>query len=107
MTTHKNLSPNSSLTSSASGQTTASTAGKVRILVEESKPVYSAGILHVLESVPAFEVVGVATSLHELLPLVAELKPAIVLLDDSLIDQNAEYLQWILNAHPHTKVIAG
>ena len=106
MHTLGNLSPTSSFTSTASGQTVASTAGKVRILVEESKPVYSAGILHVLESVPTFETVGMATSLQVLLPMVAELKPDIVLLDDSLIDQNTEYLQWILNAHPHTKVIA-
>jgi DNA-binding NarL/FixJ family response regulator len=106
MHTLGNLSPTSSFTSAASGQTVASTAGKVRILVEESKPVYSAGILHVLESVPTFETVGMATSLQVLLPMVAELKPDIVLLDDSLIDQNTEYLQWILNAHPHTKVIA-
>jgi len=105
MQTLANLLPTSSFTSTPPGQTAASTANRVRILVEESQPVYSAGIVHVLKSVPTFETVGVAASLQVLLPMAAELEPDIVLLDDSLIDQNTENLQWILNAHPHTKVI--
>jgi len=52
-----------------------------RIVVIDDHPLFRAGVIHVLQSAPEFEVVGEGSSLEEALTIVARASPDVVLLD--------------------------
>lgn len=77
-----------------------------RILIADDHGLMRAGLHAMLKEEPAIEVVGEAASGEEVLQLVGELRPDIVLLDISLPDiDGIEATRRLKQSYPQTKVL--
>jgi len=65
----------------AHASTSASTDHHIRVLIADDHPIVRQGLRHLLEPEPDIRIVGEATTAQEVLEMVPQLKPDIVLLD--------------------------
>ena len=78
----------------------------MKLLIADDHPLIVAGVRHILEREPLFEVVGTAATGAEVLPLVARLNPDVVLLDLRMPGVDGlGCLERIRARHPKVKVI--
>lgn len=77
-----------------------------RILLADDHALVRAGIRSLLEKLPAFEVVGEASTGHEALELAEKLRPNLVLLDITMSGLNGlEVVERLNKSHPTIKVL--
>lgn len=78
----------------------------MRIIIVDDHILFRQGLVSLLQSEPDFEVVGQAGSIKEVLPLVRNLRPDLVLMDFELPDgTGAKATQEILKDHPDCKIV--
>ncbi|MSU60929.1 MAG: response regulator transcription factor [Pedosphaera sp.] len=79
---------------------------RTRILLADDHALVRAGIRSLLEKLPAFEVVGEASTGHEALELAEKLRPNLVLLDITMSGLNGlEVVERLNKSHPTIKVL--
>ncbi len=78
-----------------------------RVIIGSSHRIYAAGIEHIVQSLPGYEIVGTFSSFKQLISKVAESKPDLVLLGEALIESSPENLGWVFSAHPDARIIVG
>jgi two-component system nitrate/nitrite response regulator NarL len=78
---------------------------KIRVAVVDQHPLFRDGIIVNLEAQPDVEVVGHGTSIRDVLRLVGESEPDVIVLDMSLLDSGLEALEAITQQHPTTKIL--
>jgi DNA-binding NarL/FixJ family response regulator len=77
----------------------------VTILVAGTNPIYAAGLQTVLSSHSDLEVVAVVSSFDDLLRFAEVKVPSIIVLDEHIIQRDANRLKWILQANPRIRLI--
>jgi DNA-binding NarL/FixJ family response regulator len=78
----------------------------MRVLIADDHPLILAGIRHALQQADGFEVVAEASSGAQVLPLVAQTKPDVCLLDIRMPDMDGlAALDRIRKRHPDVKVV--
>lgn len=78
----------------------------IRLLIADDHPVFRFGLRSLLQTEPAMEVVGEATTGVEAIALTEQLRPDVILMDLNLPDLNGiEATRRIVSAHPATGVL--
>jgi DNA-binding NarL/FixJ family response regulator len=78
----------------------------IRVVVVDDHPIFRLGMATSLQDMPGIELVGEASTASDVLDLVAEVKPDIVLLDLHLPDASGlEVNRWLARDHPNVKVV--
>ena len=81
-------------------------AGPINIILADDHEIIRKGVRSYLETLPDFVVVGEATSGEEILALVSELLPDIILLEIMMSDMNGiETIRRLKQISPRTKVV--
>jgi len=79
---------------------------RIRVVLVDDHPIVRQGLRSILDPDPRFEVVGEATNGEDALPLVAEQRPDVVLLDLKLGDMSGvEVCHKMIEASPETAVL--
>ncbi|MBI4461061.1 MAG: response regulator transcription factor [Acidobacteria bacterium] len=81
---------------------------KIHVVISDSRPILRAGLRKLLASEPDFTVVGEAQTGREILALVRELKPEVLLAEGPLVAQNHQehnVLRELEEKHKKTRVI--
>jgi DNA-binding NarL/FixJ family response regulator len=79
---------------------------KVKILVADDHPVVREGLVAILSTQPDFEVVGEATSGREVVRMVDDLHPQVILLDLEMPEMDGvQALQHVHRVHPQVHAI--
>ena len=78
----------------------------IRILIADDHPVVQDGLVAVLNTQPDFEIIGLAATGEEVLQIVEDHNPDIVLLDLEMPDMDGlEVLERLMNEHPRVRSI--
>lgn len=77
----------------------------VTILVAGANPIYAAGLKSVLEPNPDVNVVATAASFDEMVRIAKRTSPSIIIVDEYLIEREAERLKWVIRALPRIRII--
>jgi DNA-binding NarL/FixJ family response regulator len=81
-------------------------ANKIRILIGDRQPIFRNGLGRLLSQQPDITVVGEAENAKQALKLIDEKKPAIVLLDSLLMEQDGqEFIRELEQNHKQVRVI--
>lgn len=79
---------------------------RTRILLADDHPVFRYGMRTLLQAESVFEVIGEATTGHEVVAQAAELQPDVILMDLNMPDLNGiEATRRILSAAPQMKIL--
>jgi DNA-binding NarL/FixJ family response regulator len=78
----------------------------IRILIADDHPLFRDGLRALLESVPDLQVMGEATTGHEVVAQAASLQPDVILMDIKMPGMNGiEATRRILHTSPHIRIL--